>query len=422
MDDKDRQISRRGFFSSLLRDAAKLAGAIDKETGAKNEFDSIMADFESLPIASTYPWELFEDEAKRLGIDYEKIGKVEAIKRIIAYQMKQNPPDAQRDTVQPQFDSSVHLDPITDIYAVFDAVFRVVIPSESARKLFAIKGISEKISGNLGWYLWFEDKPGAYLLELVEAEAQKSENGCSACNLLSGRFQIKYYPDTSGELLETFSFSEQVARTSRLFDATGTPIFDADSEMNGSLFGVGRLDVLRSLNGEFVEFMLSAPERWTTYHLKGLKMKDQKGRKTEVLGPGERDRDVPAWELSWWLLDRLISAFSYAKRTGPMAVALFEKAGNVFEIEGTNVVAKESKGTIRELRLAAAFTVREQAEEKEPFDLDGYIASLGARESLKGAGLMDVQAGPVAQDRQWINSRWWHLGQEEILREDTTPC
>ena len=424
MGDKDRQVSRRGFFGSLLRDAAKLARTINRERGTKDELDSMLTDFESLPIASTYPWELFEDEAKRMGIDYEKIGKVEAIKRIIAYQMKQNPPDAQGDAVQPQFDSLVHLDPVTEIYSVLDSVFRVVIPSESARKLFAIKGISEKCSGDLGWYLWFEDKPGAYLLELVEAESRKTENGCDAPCLLSGYFQVKYYPDISDdELFETFSFSEQAARMSRLFDKSGTPAFEAESEMNESLFVTGRLDVSRSPIGDFVELVLSAPDRWVTSHSRGLRIKDQRGADTEVLRAGETDRDVPAWELSWWLFDKLISAFCYAKRTEPSAVSVFEGTGKAFEIDGSHIVAKESKKkTIREITSAVVFSLREQRDEQEPFDLDRYIASLGARESLKKAVLIDLQTGLPTRDRQWINRQWWQFGQEEVMREDIALC
>ena len=278
MGDKDRQVSRRGFFGSLLRDTAKLARTINSERGTKDELDSMLTDFESLPIASTYPWELFEDEAKRMGIDYEKIGKVEAIKRIIAYQMKQNSPDAQGDVVQPQFDSLVHLDPVTEI-----TPFSLGIPRRDTKvigeKTIRNKGNQREMLGDLGWYLWFEDKPGAYLLELVEAESRKTENGCDASSLLSGYFRVKYYPDISDdEIFETFSFSEQAARMSRLFDKSGTPVFEAESEMNESLFVTGRLDVSRSPTGDFVELVLSAPDRWVTSHSRGLRIRVGGGR------------------------------------------------------------------------------------------------------------------------------------------------
>jgi len=426
MANKDRQVSRRGFFSSLLRDAARLAWATDEEKGGRNEVDPILADFESLPIVSTYPWELFEDEAKRMGIDYEKIGKVEAIKRIIAYQMKHSPPDAEtgNDNVNPQFRSSVHVDPVTDICAVLDTVFRIVIPSESARKMFSIKGISEKCSGHPGWYLWFEDKPGAYLLELVEAESHEAESGEHALDHISGYFQIKYYPDVlDTRLFETFSLSEQVTRKSSLFDTSGTPVFDADSEMHESLFATGRLDVSISTKENRVEFTLSAPDHWITWHSRGYKITDQRGVEREVLSPGEIDRNVPSWELSWWVFDRLISAFCYAKRAAPAVVAVFSKPGRAFEVNGNHVVAKETKKqSVTELISVVLFTLKEEVEEQERFDFDRYVVSLQARELLKQAALIELQPGWPSGDAGWINDRWWHFGQEEIVRENIGPC
>lgn len=95
--DKRGVVSRRGFFNTLLKDTIKMVAGLKKECDEKGEIITTMEGFENLPIASTYPWELFEDEAKRLGIDYQKLGKVETIKCIIAHQLRQNPPDCTPD-------------------------------------------------------------------------------------------------------------------------------------------------------------------------------------------------------------------------------------------------------------------------------------------------------------------------------------
>jgi hypothetical protein len=47
----------------------------------------VLAAFEDYPIAQTYPRELFEEEARRLGIDIDQVGETEAIRRIMAIQM-----------------------------------------------------------------------------------------------------------------------------------------------------------------------------------------------------------------------------------------------------------------------------------------------------------------------------------------------
>ena len=235
---KQEAVSRRDIFGALTKGALKIVAGIKKECVEKDGIDAAMEGFESLPIASTYPWELFEDEAKRLGIDYEKLGKAEAIKRIIAHQMRQSPPDGVPEPADEVPAELLDIDPVTEIHAIFDNLFRMIIPSQSARGFFKIKGISEKRAGAPGWYLWFEDRPGAYLLELVEAGRPQGDTAQNSG--FSGHFQIKYFPEAcDNDLLEKFSFSEQVIRSSDSFDDTGTPSFEASLEIGDALFLVG---------------------------------------------------------------------------------------------------------------------------------------------------------------------------------------
>jgi len=44
----------------------------------------VLSSFDDYPIVGTYPVELFENEAKRLGIDIKKVGEEEAIRQIVA--------------------------------------------------------------------------------------------------------------------------------------------------------------------------------------------------------------------------------------------------------------------------------------------------------------------------------------------------
>ena len=78
---KDALVSRRSLFSELVKGAFRLAKEV---RGMEEKFrEARLLTFESLPILHTYPWELFEDDAKRLGIDVEKVGKDEAIRLIV---------------------------------------------------------------------------------------------------------------------------------------------------------------------------------------------------------------------------------------------------------------------------------------------------------------------------------------------------
>lgn len=75
-------VSRRKLFNELVKGAVRLAREI---RGIEKEIrEDPLLTFESLPILHTYPWELFDDEAKRLGIDVDRVGKNEAIRLIVA--------------------------------------------------------------------------------------------------------------------------------------------------------------------------------------------------------------------------------------------------------------------------------------------------------------------------------------------------
>jgi len=88
-------VSRRGMFGELVRSAFRFAKEVrEPEAEAEAREGDALLSFDSLPILHTYPWELFEDEAKRLGIDVEKVGKDEAIRLIVANQYMKSSDEA----------------------------------------------------------------------------------------------------------------------------------------------------------------------------------------------------------------------------------------------------------------------------------------------------------------------------------------
>ena len=425
MDSKE-PVSRRDVFTTLLRDVRKIVAEFNKERGERDGIAVAMDGFETLPIASTYPWELFEDEAKRLGIDYQKLGKVEAIKRIVERQIRQNPLDGKSVATDQAPEVILYIDPVTEIHAVFDSIFRVIMPSNLARNFFKIKAVSEKLTGDPGWYIWLEDRPGAYLLELIEAGSPQSfateENSYTLKNCFSGHFQIKYYPDVCDTgLLEKFSFSEQMIRNSDFFDSSGTPTFEASSKINDTLFLIGEFEVFQSPDKKFTGFFLRAPDHWLTCHPEGLEMTDKSGSRIMIIDAGEIDRNAPAWELSWYLLDRLITIFCNVNKTIPACAAVFEKEGRAFEIDRNNILSEKQEPAIREFSLLAAFMAADKARDAV-FDMDRCIAQLMAHDFVTGASLTAMQKDVPARDRDWINSGWWHAHHIDVSLHDSAPC
>jgi hypothetical protein len=85
--DQKPSLSRRGFLHNIVRDAVKLTAEVKKSLDEGRRISDTLSSFDDLPIAATYPRELFEDEARRLGIDMEALGEKEAIRKIISLQM-----------------------------------------------------------------------------------------------------------------------------------------------------------------------------------------------------------------------------------------------------------------------------------------------------------------------------------------------
>jgi len=79
--------SRRTFLEDFLRETVKLAAEFKKNFDEGKRLAQMSATFADLPIISTYPREFFEEEARRLGIDIDKIGEKEAIKHMVMKQL-----------------------------------------------------------------------------------------------------------------------------------------------------------------------------------------------------------------------------------------------------------------------------------------------------------------------------------------------
>jgi len=78
----------RSFLTGIIREIAQVTAAFKENYAEVQDEMTQIIDFEDLPIASTYPRELFEEEAKRLGIDIDAVGEQEAIKQIVMLQFE----------------------------------------------------------------------------------------------------------------------------------------------------------------------------------------------------------------------------------------------------------------------------------------------------------------------------------------------
>lgn len=306
-----------------------------------------------------------------------------------------------------------HQDPVTDLLQVFDAMFRLVIPGPG-RKIIGLTGISEKQSGAPGWYLWFEDRPGAYLLELVVAETVSEEDIVSPSDRggARGTYWIKYYPAVDDlQSLHAFSDIEQTVRTGGCFDNTGTPDFEKGDGIPETFFLIGAIEASLTADGSGLSLCLESLDHWVTSVVAANgSQPDERGVK--------KDRNIPAWNYSWFLFDRLILTLCLAYRTSPLQISLHEQPGHKFhmDLEGTSRAVPDDK--VHERRLSTSFLLQE-----------GHTSSTSHTHRNARADLQDDFSrlsascdGKSSVPNPWISPGWWHIHKRHTELGGALPC
>ena len=88
--DEKKSISRRALWEKFFLDTFNLIVEVKKNFTEGQRIGEVLSSFEDYPIVGTYPAELFENEAERLGIDIKKMGEKEAIRQIVADSLSRN--------------------------------------------------------------------------------------------------------------------------------------------------------------------------------------------------------------------------------------------------------------------------------------------------------------------------------------------
>jgi hypothetical protein len=173
------------------------------------------------------------------------------------------------------------------------------------------------------WYFRIAQAPGVYRLQLEDASFIQDMPGHGA----RGMFSVSFYPFREHEVAGSFSFEERGLLASKFFDPDGTPTFEHMEEIPRGLFVVGTLD-----------WRLDTDDRWALITLESLstmrvryeteRLEDfSQITESRFYRRGEIARDVPGWDLSWQLFDRLISLQAYHSKTKPRRVAFARSQG-----------------------------------------------------------------------------------------------
>jgi hypothetical protein len=190
--------------------------------------------------------------------------------------------------------------------------------------------ISRLISQEPGWYLWTKERKGAYLLELIDIEDfHKEPRLVDMPNLtihpaVRAEFVVRYYPSPEEPSFDDFAFIERETRLGHSFDHTGTPFFEKQNDIHESLFTVGQFHLAFDKGLDVASLSISSQDRWIEIVKNGPPAKTDDRQGSEVVSGEGKARNVPGWELSWYLFDKLLLSFCYVHKSIPLGLGLTE--------------------------------------------------------------------------------------------------
>ena len=185
-------------------------------------------------------------------------------------------------------------------YQAVEALLMALFPDGNARRHIGFRQISRLVEDRLAWYLWTDDRPGAYLVELSETPTDHAWRGPVRADLL-----VRYFPDPDEDVFATCSPVERRLRRSPLFDATGTPTLRGRAEIDPALFlcGVLRLSSLPTASGLVLAVLSQTEWREVAERRDG----------PHIL------RSLPGWDLTFPLFEKLVLAQAYVHHLMPAA-------------------------------------------------------------------------------------------------------
>ncbi len=242
-------------------------------------------------------------------------------------------------------------------HTALEALFTRLFTDPAARTAIGFRHVCAAPEGT-GWYIWTDDRPGAYLLELMDTEP--------TTDLYSGTVSvpclIHHYPHPEETAFAFLGKEAQALRTSSRFDVTGVP---ADLSPAACMaapippesFLSGLLILRADPDMALVAFDLLAAD-----------------------GP-------QGWTASYALFDKLVQAHAYVHRTSPKRVRATERP-----LPDPSVPAAVWRGCTVVLALdTTRATPRIDLIPTPSKDLD-VLADLTA---------------PTVAAPTWIDLRWW---------------
>ena len=198
---------------------------------------------------------------------------------------------------------------------------------EEIKQVLQLTGVSQVWGdGPPAWYFWVGSAPGVHELRLEDTFARNS----GGQELYSSLFAVKFYPSPHSPVFHDFSSEEQTFLQSPFFDDTNTPKFECYDKIPDLLFKVATLEFTIDTQSNQTLFKLESLDRIRTRFNKETTVEWRPLKQKKRFRKGEIDRDVPGWDLGYYLYDRILGLYAYYSRTKPSRVIMTRETGFEF--------------------------------------------------------------------------------------------
>lgn len=292
---------------------------------------------------------------------------------------------------------------------------------ETVKTTLGLEGVSHVWSDTPQWYFWLTAAPGAYHLTLEDARF-KTLDGVP---MVHGLFSVKCYPYPHERITANFSDAERNLVESHLFDHTGTPRYEEREHIPPGLFQVGAIHLFTTVQDEAAVLSMQAVESMKTLAAAYPGHEDQPMSGERPAKRGPTIRDVPGFELTYPLFDRLVSLHAFYLRRKPVRIIMTSTTGLVAWrlADGRHIVMDTS--TSQSLALHVQFP---QLHETGPAAGESLI--LQELSEAEGQTLLDwkqpcechacCDEAPPASP--YVNHQWWTLAETEQKSELGSTC
>ena len=304
-------------------------------------------------------------------------------------------------------------DPLAELQGVVANLFMILMPSTPARKKMRLTGISQPILPQATvWYLWREDFPGVFALELGEADLHEARIGTRPGP--RGRFWVKYYPAMENDsFFDGLSLQEQAIRMSPLFDETGTPNLDSWEEIPEAAFVVGYIELEFQEDLGWVRVEGMARDVWKIRAQTPVDVPN--GDKTiRLLEAGELDRNMSGWELLWAMLDSMVTTLGLFYATPPTGCFLWHR-----DIVGD---CTEDNSCERHLVLHLPCPLPKTENASVPDDVFALLDQACEECARQGGNEDWLLVQPPSERLPWLNLLWWQTATDQDLGEAGLCC